>query len=180
MDWRAKRTWRDMPHGIDIQLSEVTDAEWLEQASQWHETYCHDLEVMSSNLKWVELGVYSTSQSSLSRTWTTNISLSLVRYENTQPICSVENTRSHVTYVCPFCHSETTHASFIIGESESEWEVPLKLFYIIGDGFQICQPREPYETVWKHFKQYPKLHANMHQALCAACYVCLPNLPVTG
>ena len=24
-------------------------AEWLEQASQWHEVYCHDLEVMSSN-----------------------------------------------------------------------------------------------------------------------------------
>ena len=24
-------------------------AKWLEQASQWHEMYCHDLEVMSSN-----------------------------------------------------------------------------------------------------------------------------------
>ena len=36
-------------------------AEWLEQASQWHEVCCHDLEVMSSNPGWVELGVRSTS-----------------------------------------------------------------------------------------------------------------------
>ena len=42
-------------------------AEWLEQASRWHEMYCHDLEVMSSNLARVELGVRSTSV--LSRTW---------------------------------------------------------------------------------------------------------------
>ena len=45
-------------------------AEWLEQASQWHEMYCHDLEVMSSNLGRVELGVRSTSV--LSRTWSKN------------------------------------------------------------------------------------------------------------
>ena len=31
--------------------------EWLEQASQWHEMYCHDLEVMSSNRGRDELGV---------------------------------------------------------------------------------------------------------------------------
>ena len=31
-------------------------AECLEQASQWHEMYCHDLEVMNSNPAWVELG----------------------------------------------------------------------------------------------------------------------------
>ena len=36
-------------------------AECLEQASQWREMYCHDLEVMSSNLSQVELGVRSTS-----------------------------------------------------------------------------------------------------------------------
>ena len=41
-------------------------AEWLEQPSQWHEVYCHDLEAMSSNPGWVELGVRSTSV--LSRT----------------------------------------------------------------------------------------------------------------
>ena len=35
-------------------------AEWLEQASQWHEMCCHDLEVMSSNPGQVELGVVST------------------------------------------------------------------------------------------------------------------------
>ena len=34
---------------------------WLEQASQWHEMYYHDLEVMSSNPGQVELGVPSTS-----------------------------------------------------------------------------------------------------------------------
>ena len=42
-------------------------ASWLEQASQWHEMYCHDLEVMSSNPGWVELCVLSTSV--LSHTW---------------------------------------------------------------------------------------------------------------
>ena len=36
-------------------------AEWLQQVSQGHEMYCHDLEVMSSNPGWVELGVHSTS-----------------------------------------------------------------------------------------------------------------------
>ena len=36
-------------------------AEWLAQASQWHEMYCHDLDVMSSNPSRVELGVHSTS-----------------------------------------------------------------------------------------------------------------------
>ena len=41
-------------------------AEWLEQASQRHEMYCHELEVMSSKAGWVELGVHSTSM--LSRT----------------------------------------------------------------------------------------------------------------
>ena len=45
-------------------------AEWLEQASQWHEMYCHDIEVMSSNSSRVELGVCGTSV--LSRTWTKN------------------------------------------------------------------------------------------------------------
>ena len=44
-------------------------AEWTEQASLWQ--YCHDLEVMSSNLGWVELKVRSTSV--LSRTGTKNI-----------------------------------------------------------------------------------------------------------
>ena len=36
-------------------------AEWLEQASQWHEMYSHDLEVMSSNLSQVELGIVSST-----------------------------------------------------------------------------------------------------------------------
>ena len=36
-------------------------AEWLEQVSQWHEMYFHDLEVMSSNPSWVELGVHTIS-----------------------------------------------------------------------------------------------------------------------
>ena len=35
-------------------------AEWLEQASQWHEKYCHDREVMSSNPGQAEFGVRST------------------------------------------------------------------------------------------------------------------------
>ena len=46
-------------------------AKWLEQGSQWHEMYCHDLEVMSLNPAWVELGVRSTSF--LNHTWTEHI-----------------------------------------------------------------------------------------------------------
>ena len=47
---------------------EVTDGlvVILERASQWHELYCYDLEVMSSNPGRVELGVRGTSV--LSRT----------------------------------------------------------------------------------------------------------------
>ena len=36
-------------------------AEWLGQASQRHEMYCHGLEIMSSSPNWIELGVRSTS-----------------------------------------------------------------------------------------------------------------------
>ena len=43
-------------------------AQRLEQVSQWHEMYCHDLEVMSSSPDQAELGVHGTSV--LSRTWT--------------------------------------------------------------------------------------------------------------
>ena len=46
-------------------------AEWLEQASQWHKMYYHDLEDMSSNPGQVELRVSSTFV--LSRTWTKHI-----------------------------------------------------------------------------------------------------------
>ena len=45
-------------------------AKWLEQASQWHEMYCHDVEVMSSNPGRIELGELGTSV--LSRTWSKN------------------------------------------------------------------------------------------------------------
>ena len=50
-------------------------AEWLPQASQWHEMYCHDLEVMSSNPSQVELGEHCTSV--LSRTWIKNNTIRL-------------------------------------------------------------------------------------------------------
>ena len=51
-------------------VNESLMAKWLEQVSQWHEMYCHDLEVMNSNPSGVELGVRSTSV--LSHTWTKN------------------------------------------------------------------------------------------------------------
>ena len=35
-------------------------AQWLRQASQGHEMYCHDLEVMGLNPGWVDLGVHGT------------------------------------------------------------------------------------------------------------------------
>ena len=46
-------------------------AKWLEQASQWHEMYCRDLEVMSLNPGRVEFEVRNTSV--LRLTWTKNI-----------------------------------------------------------------------------------------------------------
>ena len=42
-------------------------AKWLQQASQWHEMCCHELEVISLNPSWDELGVLGTSV--LSRIW---------------------------------------------------------------------------------------------------------------
>ena len=51
-------------------LAKLLMAEWFEQACQWHEVYCHDLEVMSSNPSLVKLWVRSTSV--LSLTWTKN------------------------------------------------------------------------------------------------------------
>ena len=38
-----------------------TKTEWLGQASQGHEMYCHDFEVMGSNPSRVKLGVCSAS-----------------------------------------------------------------------------------------------------------------------
>ena len=55
-------------------------AKWLEQASQWYEVYCHDLEVMSSNPIRIELGVRSTSV--LGRTWIKN-TLYIISYKET-------------------------------------------------------------------------------------------------
>ena len=46
----------------------ILRTKWLEQAFQWREMYCHDLEVLNSKPARVELGVHSTSV--LSRTWT--------------------------------------------------------------------------------------------------------------
>ena len=42
-------------------LAKSLMAEWLEQASQCHRMYCHDLEAMGSNPDWVEFVVHSTS-----------------------------------------------------------------------------------------------------------------------
>ena len=47
-------------------------AKWLEQVSQWHVMYCHDLEVMSSNPSRVELWVLGPSVPIASRTWSIN------------------------------------------------------------------------------------------------------------
>ena len=66
--YNVRTIGRDMWY-TRVQLSLM--AEWLEQASQWHEMYYHYLEVMSSNLSRVERGVRSTSV--LSRTWTNPI-----------------------------------------------------------------------------------------------------------
>ena len=78
-------------------------AKWLEQASQWHGMYCHNLEVMSSNPGWVELGVLGTSV--LSRTW---IKMSL---NTNSTLCSKDkytwtwkHENMHCTSVSYQCH----------------------------------------------------------------------------
>ena len=65
-------------------------AKWLEQASQLHEMYCHDLDVMKSNLTQVKLGVRSISV--LSRTWTKN--------KNTILYCSQAKYIEHCHDLC--------------------------------------------------------------------------------
>ena len=60
---------RSLIHGFLAYDSPM--AKWLQLASQSHEMYCHDLEVMSLNRGQVELGVCSTSV--LSHTWIKNI-----------------------------------------------------------------------------------------------------------
>ena len=62
------RTWGAWHFSRKSYLKKSLMAEWLEQAFQWHEMYCHDLEVMSSNPGQVELGVLGTPV--LSCTWT--------------------------------------------------------------------------------------------------------------
>ena len=42
-------------------------AEWLKQASQWHEMYCHDLAVMGLHSILVKLGVRVGSKSYLNQ-----------------------------------------------------------------------------------------------------------------
>ena len=37
---------------------ELPMAEWLEQASWWHEMYCHNLEAMILNPSWVKRGAW--------------------------------------------------------------------------------------------------------------------------
>ena len=49
-------------------------AEWIQQVfHQWHEMYCHDLEIMGLIPIWIELGMHSTSV--LSLTWTKTITV---------------------------------------------------------------------------------------------------------
>ena len=90
-------------------------AEWLEQASQWHEMYGHDLEVMSLNPGWVELGVRSTS--ALSCTWTktknkyTYLTLKVLNFWKFTSYCSLKLSWSGMGEVVPARTSPTLHPS---------------------------------------------------------------------
>jgi len=82
-------------------------AEKLEQASQWHGMYYHDLEVMSSNPGWVEIGVHSTFV--ISRTWTKKYSTSyrhaLANSSLWSPVQTLElNVNWTVSLVIVDCH----------------------------------------------------------------------------
>ena len=57
----------------DYYVEKSLMAKWLEQASQWHEMYHHDLEVVSSNPGWFELGVGNISVLSRTITWRGNV-----------------------------------------------------------------------------------------------------------
>ena len=90
----------DLPQGfVWVCMGKSLMAEWLEQASQWHEMCCHDSEVMSLNPGGVELGLLSTSV--LSRTWTINIlTLSPLRI----PLKAYKQYRKQPCFfVCLFC-----------------------------------------------------------------------------
>ena len=65
---------------------------WLEQVSRWHEVCCHDLEVMSLNPDWFDLGVDGTS-------------VQLHVYLNQKPL-SIENVSSYSTLaqLCYLCY----------------------------------------------------------------------------
>ena len=65
-----KETQRQQPIFLDLHDKSLM-SKWLEQESQWHQMYCHDLEVMISNPSWIELGVLGSSV--LSCTWTKTI-----------------------------------------------------------------------------------------------------------
>ena len=107
-------------------------AEWLEQVPQWHEMYCHDLEVMSWNPGKVELWVHSPSV--LSCTWTKYILVSSVDY-NLHPgfgtrsftvssplgrIQCIFCSWSHVLQFCTFCMTVPTAGCT---EGSMEWAV---------------------------------------------------------
>ena len=65
MHLNCRTTGLDFIKWVNLKLSLM--AEWLEQASQWHKMYWHNLEVMSLNPSWAELGSHYASV--LSHTW---------------------------------------------------------------------------------------------------------------
>ena len=66
--WQSEYVNRCMTTQTPKEHWESLMAQWLDHSPQWHEMYCHDLEVMSSNPGQVKLGADSTSF--LSCTWT--------------------------------------------------------------------------------------------------------------
>ena len=94
-------------------------AAWLEQASQWHESFCHDLEVMSWNPSRVELGVLGTSVQSC--TWIKITILTFITHTNP---CGRLKWPSEIT---------KTLAHFAVTRSLSWWFARLEKSMVIRD-----------------------------------------------
>ena len=154
-------------------------AEWLEQVSQWHEMYYHDLAVTSSNPGRVEFGVCSTSV--LSRTLTKNIKETTLQEkrktnrnkkwaDKPRMACSQEDNNNnkkelHTIYWICYCSTVSgLHQGHI-------YIFPIRLVYWvwntadIKETYQLCDPlKETKErknvfgssTIWDRSTMHPK------------------------
>ena len=145
-------------------------AKWLEQASQWHEMYCHDLEVMSSNPGLVELGVHSTSV--LSRTLTKYI-IFVILYTRIQA-CSCCCYVVRVAYLMPEYSLLTIAAKLFmfLHKAKSPAEQWAEFMYVLitqkccheSNTYHGTMNESHYNQIWKSHKSHIIL--NLLEFMC--------------